>query len=110
MKVRFFSGAWLAGAVLGPSAALSVSSISGLRRPVFTTVSGRSIRPRGRPCQKSLKTLGLQTPSIALLLARLEKAGLRPGREADKVTLLRRVTYDLTGLPPTRGDGRVSGR
>ena len=35
------------------------------------------------------------------VLARLETEGLEPSLEADKVTLLRRATFDLTGLPPT---------
>lgn len=35
------------------------------------------------------------------ILARLEKAGLTPAKPADKYTLLRRVTLDLTGLTPT---------
>ncbi len=35
------------------------------------------------------------------ILARLEEKGLKPVGDADRVTLLRRVTFDLTGLPPT---------
>jgi hypothetical protein len=37
----------------------------------------------------------------AFVLARLEREGLSPAQEADKSTLLRRVSLDLTGLPPT---------
>src|SRR5262245_5898885 len=36
-----------------------------------------------------------------LALARLEKEGLAPVKSADRLTLLRRATLDLTGLPPT---------
>jgi hypothetical protein len=35
------------------------------------------------------------------ILARLQKEGLSPAREADRVTLIRRLSLDLTGLPPT---------
>lgn len=35
------------------------------------------------------------------ILARLEQEGLSPSVEAEKAQLLRRVTFDLTGLPPT---------
>ncbi|MDA0835570.1 MAG: DUF1553 domain-containing protein [Planctomycetota bacterium] len=38
------------------------------------------------------------------VLARQEAAGIQPSPAADKRTLLRRVTQDLTGLPPTRDE------
>jgi len=41
------------------------------------------------------------------VLARLEKENLRPSAEADKTTLLRRLSLDLTGLPPTPAEVRA---
>jgi hypothetical protein len=43
----------------------------------------------------------VKTPVDAFVLDSLKKAGLKPAPPADKVTLIRRATYDLHGLPPT---------
>ncbi|MDW7994738.1 MAG: PSD1 and planctomycete cytochrome C domain-containing protein [Gemmatales bacterium] len=43
----------------------------------------------------------VRNPIDAFVLARLEQEGIQPAPEADKLTLLRRVSLDLTGLPPT---------
>src|SRR4051812_42025486 len=43
----------------------------------------------------------VRNPIDQFILARLDREGLKPSPEADRTTLLRRVTYDLTGLPPT---------
>src|SRR5437764_933582 len=45
--------------------------------------------------------LRARCPVDAFILARLEAEGLEPAQPADRVALIRRVTYDLTGLPPT---------
>src|SRR5262249_8260253 len=42
-----------------------------------------------------------RSPLDAFVLARLEAKGLQPAPPAERATLLRRVTVDLTGLPPT---------
>ena len=42
----------------------------------------------------------IKTPVDAFVLAALEKAGLEPAPPASRAALLRRLTFDLTGLPP----------
>ncbi len=56
---------------------------------------------RPEPPEVTSRTAWPRKPIDRFILARLEREGLRPSPEADKATLLRRLTYDLTGLPPT---------
>jgi hypothetical protein len=53
------------------------------------------------PIPKVKNSAWIHTPVDNFILARLEQAGITPAPAADKRTLLRRVTFDLTGLPPT---------
>jgi mono/diheme cytochrome c family protein len=60
-----------------------------------------SFRPVVRPKVPAVRdATWVRTPLDAFVLARLEAAGLRPAPPADRTALLRRLTYDLTGLPP----------
>ena len=43
----------------------------------------------------------IRNPIDAFVVSRIEAAGLSPSPEASKETLIRRLTLDLTGLPPT---------
>jgi hypothetical protein len=61
-----------------------------------------SLIPPTRPVAPAVKDASWpRNPIDAFVLARLEREGLRPAPEADRTTLLRRVSFDLTGLPPT---------
>jgi mono/diheme cytochrome c family protein len=53
-----------------------------------------------QPVQKPTPPAGAANPIDAFITARMP-AGLRPAPAADRVTLIRRATFDLTGLPPT---------
>ncbi|HEY2573336.1 MAG TPA: PSD1 and planctomycete cytochrome C domain-containing protein [Verrucomicrobiaceae bacterium] len=64
-----------------------------------------SFRPIGDPAVPKVHAPSwVKTPVDAFVLAGLESAGLHPARPADKRTLIRRATFDLTGLPPTPED------
>jgi hypothetical protein len=55
-----------------------------------------------RPALPAVQDAGWARNAVdTFVLARLERAGLRPSPEAAKTTLIRRATLDLTGLPPT---------
>ena len=58
--------------------------------------------PPVRPAPPATSRPGwVRNPIDAFLLARLDREGIQPSPEADRSTLLRRLSLDLTGLPPT---------
>ncbi|MBI3465044.1 MAG: DUF1549 domain-containing protein, partial [Planctomycetes bacterium] len=61
-----------------------------------------SFVPPVRPPVPAVKnTAWVRNPIDAFVLARLEREALAPAAEADRVTLLRRLSLDLIGLPPS---------
>jgi mono/diheme cytochrome c family protein len=61
-----------------------------------------SFQPVKRPALPPTKNVVWARNGIDhFILARLEKEGIAPSPEADKITLLRRLSLDLLGLPPT---------
>lgn len=54
-----------------------------------------------RPDVPSLNSPWVKNPIDSFIFQRLRRERLKPSREADRETLLHRVTLDLTGLPPT---------
>jgi hypothetical protein len=64
-----------------------------------------AFQPVSRPPAPAVKQKKwVQNPIDAFVLAKLESLGLHPSEPADKRTLIRRATYDLTGLPPSAQD------
>src|SRR5262249_8435222 len=61
-----------------------------------------SLRPLARPPVPAVKGHSwCRTPIDAFILRELEARGLHPAPEADRRTLIRRLSFDLIGLPPT---------
>ena len=57
--------------------------------------------PREHPAPTVADAAWPHTDVDRFILRKLEDAGIEPTHDADRYTLLRRVSYDLTGLPPT---------
>jgi mono/diheme cytochrome c family protein len=58
-------------------------------------------RPTTAPVQNAA---WVKNPIDNFVLAKLEKENIKPSPEADRVTLIRRLSFDLTGLPPKPAD------
>jgi mono/diheme cytochrome c family protein len=66
-----------------------------------TKIHWAFIPPQRPPLPEVKNANWSRTPIDRFVLARLEREGLTPSPEADRVTLLRRLSLDLTGLPPS---------
>ena len=66
-------------------------SFTAPRRAELPTLEGRPVEQQRWP----------RNAIDRFVLARLDREGLKPSPETDRATLIRRVTLDLTGLPPT---------
>lgn len=87
--------AWITGGAKFPTASASGG------KPVSKS-SHWAFQPIRKPAEPVVKQAAWARNAIdRFVLARLEKEGIAPSPEADKATLLRRVSLDLTGLPPT---------
>ena len=61
-----------------------------------------SLQPVRRPVLPRVRAFAwTRTPIDAFVLKKLEEKGLAPAPEAEKRQLIRRLSFDLTGLPPT---------
>ncbi len=64
-----------------------------------------SLQPPRREAPPDAEPAGWARTAIdRFVLARLAAAGMRPSAEADKARLIRRLSFDVTGLPPTLGE------
>jgi hypothetical protein len=78
---------------------LTALTVAGAEKDPFTPAQRKywAFQPVTRPALPKPTT----NPIDAFILAKLEAKHIEPAAPADKITLLRRVSFDLIGLPPT---------
>jgi len=93
------------GAPWPTTTATSAPPAPAAKPPMVITAEQRawwSFRPLTKPSAPDVKNNEwAKTDVDRFILVRLEREGLEPVRPADRRTLIRRATFDLTGLPPT---------
>ncbi len=86
--------AWIDGGALVPGGEAAAG-------PAAVKSEHWAFQPITRPAEPAVKDgAWVRNPIDRFVLARLEAKGVRPSPEADRATLLRRLSLDLTGLPP----------
>jgi hypothetical protein len=74
-------------------------------QPIKTKLDFWVFRPAAQPLPPQLPDSSWVRNDVdRFILDRLHKEGLAPSPEADRLTLIRRLTYDLTGLPPSQAE------
>jgi hypothetical protein len=97
---------WIADGAFWPKEAAAVApTSSGGRKITEADRQWWSFQPVKDPTPPTVKnTAWARTTLDRFILAKLEEKHLSPAPPAQKLTLLRRATYDLTGLPPTTSE------
>jgi hypothetical protein len=88
------------GALWDASAASATTAVSGPDEDMPISAEARQYWAFQKPVRHAVPP-GFRNPIDAFLRAAMEKKGLKPAPEADRITLVRRAYLDLTGLPPT---------
>jgi hypothetical protein len=99
---------WIKAGAVWPSTGTATTRAAAAPKPYVITPAQRafwSFQPIQKPVVPSVAHGSWPKSDIdRFVLARLEKEGLAPIGPADKLTLIRRATLDLTGLPPTTAE------
>jgi mono/diheme cytochrome c family protein len=96
--------AWIKAGAVWPQTATAAAPAASIGNYVIAPERRNfwSLQPLADPKPPAVKdTKWARTDIDRFILARLEKEGLKPVKAATRRDLLRRATFDLTGLPPT---------
>jgi hypothetical protein len=109
MSRRFYVSAFVVFVILVSITALQVSQTLAAAPDVSKADDDSSkhwsfVSPRRSEPPKVKQTSWIRTPIDNFILAKLENQGIQPSPEADRNTLIRRLSFDLLGLPPTPGE------
>ncbi len=94
---------WIRAGAVWPAADEAPAPVASHERPITAEHRGFwAFQPIKKAAAPAVQNAAWPRNDIdRFILARLERDGLAPVAPADKLTLLRRATLDLTGLPPT---------
>ncbi len=97
--------AWVKMGAPDPRTAPASSTTAAAQKPAYDFAAARRQwafhAPNDPPVPEVKDKVWAKSPIDHFILARLEEKKLKPAPPADKRTLIRRATFDLTGLPPT---------